>query len=180
MTDEIDQKEEITELQSCGRDTGHEDDVEQSKVTNDRTTELERLVTQKEEELARIKDRITGLEKVIADRDDEIEVLKEKEGELGERLKSTGQSLSDAVVRYKNIIVQANREVPEELISGDTVDAVDESLEKAKLLVNKVRQGIEIETMLNRIPSGAPERTASDFTGLSPREKIQQGVSIKR
>lgn len=180
MADELTRKEDSTEVQSDERTIDHVEDTEQSTATGDRLTELESLVAEKEKELVRVNTRLTELEQLITDRDDEIKVLKEKEVELGERLTSTGRTLAEAVAGYKNIIVQANPEVPEELIGGDNMESIDNSLEKAKVLVNKVRQGLEAETMLNRIPAGAPERTAPDFTGLSPREKIQQAIGTKR
>ena len=81
---------------------------------------------------------------------------------------------------YKSMVVQANPEIVEELINGDTVESINDSLEKAKVLVNKVRQGIETEVSLAKVPAGAPERTSPDLSTLSAREKIQYAIGGKR
>ena len=68
----------------------------------------------------------------------------------------------------------------EELISGDTIESINESLDKAKGLINRVRQGLETEISLGRVPAGAPERRPPDLSALSPREKIQYAIGGKR
>jgi hypothetical protein len=68
----------------------------------------------------------------------------------------------------------------EELISGDTIEAVNESLEKAKNLIGRVRQGIETEISRARVPAGAPERRPPDLSALSPSEKILYGIGGRR
>ncbi len=67
-----------------------------------------------------------------------------------------------------------------ELVSGDTVGAVDESLKNARDLVEKVKQEIEAETSKAKIPIGAPQRAPLDVSALSPREKIQFAIGGKR
>ena len=62
------------------------------------------------------------------------------------------------------------------MISGGSLEPIDESLARAKALVSRVREGIESRISLSRVPAGAPERTAPDFSGLTPREKIQYAV----
>jgi hypothetical protein len=74
------------------------------------------------------------------------------------------------------MVVAANPEIPEELISGDGIEAVNQSLEEAKSLISRVKQGLEAEVQASRVPTGAPERTSPDLSTLSPREKIQYGV----
>ena len=73
-------------------------------------------------------------------------------------------------------MVSANPTVPAELITGDTIDAVDQSLESAKSLVSTVRATIEAEIAAGKVPAGAPPRTPPDLSSLSPREKIQYAV----
>ncbi len=93
---------------------------------------------------------------------------------------TTSNSLAEAVASYKAVVVQTNPEVIEELISGDTIEAISESLEKAKTLVSRVRQGVEAEISLAKVPAGAPERTSPDLSTLSPREKIQYAIGGKK
>ena len=49
-------------------------------------------------------------------------------------------------------------------------------VEKAKALVSRVKQGVEAEVSLAKVPAGAPERTLPDLSALSPREKIQYAI----
>ncbi len=134
-----------------------------------KVSQLEELVAQKNRELSR-------LEKAIADRDSQINNLKQSLAESDEQRNNLSDSLAQAVDSYKALVISANPEVPAELISGDTIKAIDESLVRAKDLVSKVRQGLEAEAMQARFPSGAPVRTAPDLSALSPKEKIQYAM----
>jgi uncharacterized coiled-coil protein SlyX len=180
VTDNLNQNEEADDSQPGNRDIAEVRNPEQVTESTDRITELENLVVEKEERLIKTNERIAELEQAIAEKDGEINNLKEKEAELGEKLTTIENFLADAVSSYRGIVIKANQNVPEELIGGNTIEAVDESLAKAKVLVDKVRQGLENEVLLSRIPSGAPERTPPDLSGLSPREKIKQAISTNR
>jgi len=131
-----------------------------------RLPELEGLLAQKDEELAKANDRIAELERTVA--------------ESGEKLTTISDSLAEAVASYRALVVESHPEVLEEFISGDTVEAINESLSQAKTLVSKVRQGLEAEITLAKVPTGAPERTSHDLSALSPREKIQYGLGDKQ
>jgi len=131
-----------------------------------RIAELEDLVTQKEEEIAKAMARISELEQAVA--------------EAEEKLAATSNSLAEAVASYKTMLIQTNPEVLEELISGDTIESINDSLEKAKTLIGRVRQGLEAEISTAKIPAGAPQRTPPDLSALSPREKIQYAIGGNR
>ena len=140
------------------------EESEQSQVLG--ITELEGLVAQKDEELTKTNARITELEQAVA--------------ESEEKLTTIHNSLAEAVAGYKAMVVQANPEVLEELVTGDTVDSINDSLNKAKTLVSRVRQGLETEISGAKIPAGAPQRTPPDLSALSPREKIQYAIGGKK
>jgi uncharacterized coiled-coil protein SlyX len=144
------------------------------------TGEPESLLAEKDEELAQASARIADLEETVASRDSEIGTLKQSAAELEERLAVTSGSLADTVARYRDMVIQANPGVLEELVGGDGVEAVDASLQKAKNLIGKVREGLEAEVSLGRVPAGAPERRPPDLSALSPREKIQYGIGGRR
>jgi len=124
--------------------------------------EMRNLVREKERALAEAGTRISELEQALA--------------ESAEKLKDTTDSLDEAVTSYKKLVTKASPEVPEELIDGNSVTAVNRSLEQAKSLVSRVKQGLEAEIQATRVPAGAPQRTAPDLSSLSSREKIQYGV----
>jgi len=129
-------------------------------------TELEDLVAQKDEELTKANARITELEQAVAGSDEKLTTIK--------------NSLAEAVAGYKAMVVEANPEVLEELITSDTIESINESLKKAKTLVSRVRQGLETEISGAKIPAGAPPRTPPDLSALSPREKIQYAIGGKQ
>jgi uncharacterized protein (DUF3084 family) len=119
---------------------------------------------------------IQKLEQTLAVKDSEIAVLKEALSEAERKLAETGKALSQAVAAYKELVVQANPGVLAELITGDTVEEVDESLKNAQALIERVRQEMEAQVSKTRVPAGAPQRAPLDLSALSSREKIQYGL----
>lgn len=87
------------------------------------------------------------------------------------------QSLTSALAAYKALVVRSNPVVFAELISGDSFEAINNSLESAKALISKVRQSVEAEIAAGKVPAGAPARTLPDLENLSSREKIQYAIS---
>jgi len=152
-------------------------DGEESPGGND---DPESLLAERDEALAQATGRIAELEEVVASRDSEIGSLKQSAAELEERLATTSDSLADTVARYREVVIRANPGVLDELVGGDNVEAIDASLQKAKSLIGKVREGLEAEVSLGRVPAGAPERRPPDLSALSSREKIQYGIGGKR
>ena len=124
-----------------------------------RVSELEGVVTQKDEELAKANSRISEMEEIVAE---------------------SGHRLAEVVSSYRELVVKANPGVLEEMITGDTIEDINVSLEKAATLVNRVKQGLEAEIASIRIPAGAPERAPIDLGALSPLEKIQYAIGGKR
>ena len=140
------------------------EEPEQSQAP--RITELEGMLAQKDEELTKANARITELEQAVAESD--------------EKLTTINNSLTEAVATYKAIVVQVNPEVPEELVAGNSIESINDSLKQAKTLVSRVKQGLEAEISAAKIPAGAPQRTPPDLSALSPREKIQYAIGGKK
>ena len=153
-----------------------EDELGQSEALRARVAELEGLIAQRDQELASRDTRISELGQATASLENEIATLKQAVAEADDSLHKLGESFKQAVASYKALVIQSNPDVPEELVTGDTIEAINDSLTSAKELVSKIRKGMEAEISLARVPAGAPERTAPDLPGLSPREKIQYAV----
>ncbi len=149
-------------------------------AARDRVAELEQEKEILTRELESGALRITGLEQTVADRDGELVILKETVVTSDRKLTEVNGSLAQAVESYREQVTVANPDVPVELIAGDTIDAVNESLENARTLVDKVKQGIEAEASRVKVPAGAPQRAPLDLSGLSPREKIQYAIGGNR
>ena len=167
-------EEEVQALQTELETTRTElDSIKADKETL--TGELETI-------LARGKDaeaRVTELEQVIVTRDSALVTLKQAASESDVVASEAKQSLANAVSAYKAVVVQANPYITEELITGNTIETVDQSLESAKALVDQVRQSLAAETAAGKIPAGAPPRIPPDLSALSPREKIAHAVANK-
>lgn len=145
--------------------------------------ELERLKQEKEAlawKLASKDDTIAKLEQTVASQDSEIAVLRQAVADSAQRLTEINETLAQAIASYKSLIVAANAEIPAELITGDTIEAIDESLGNARALIDRVKQGIEAEAAKTKVPAGAPQRAPLDLSVLSPREKIQYAIGGKR
>jgi uncharacterized protein (DUF3084 family) len=119
---------------------------------------------------------IIRLEQALAGKDSEIVALKQALDEAERKVADLGKALAQAVASYKALLVQSNPGVLADLITGDTVEEVNESLKNAQALVDRVRQEMEAEASKTRIPAGAPQRTPLDLSALSPREKIQYAI----
>ncbi len=96
-----------------------------------RITELESLMVLKDSELSLANNRIIELEENLAEKDKKVE--------------EANEILSQAVAGYRALIVRTNPLVMEELISGDSIEAINTSLERAKAVMSRVRQGMEEE-----------------------------------
>ena len=130
MVDELEQAENLSESPPGGENPPEVEEL----GAQEGVTELENLVAQKDEELTRTNARLTELEEVIAGKDGEIADLKQTGEKLEEKLTTLNNSLAESVASYKAMVVQANPEVIGELISGDTIESINESLDEAKAL----------------------------------------------
>jgi len=146
---------------------------EELESAKNRAVELEGLVANKERELAVKDSRISELEQAVASRDNEIADLKQQVTELDARL-------SQAVSAYRAQVVKSNPGVPEELVTGDSIEAIDKSVEDARVLIDKVRKELDAELTGVRVPAGAPQRRTLDLSALSPKEKIQYAIGERR
>ena len=150
--------------------------IDELEATGDELEELRRDNEALTRELDSRDAAIIRLEQALAGKDSEIVAMKQSLDEAERKLDELDKALAQAVAAYKEMVVQANPGVLAELITGDTVDEVNESLKNAQALVEKVRQEMEAEVSKTRIPAGAPQRAPLDMSALSPREKIQYAI----
>ena len=144
--------------------------------------ELEGLKAEKEaltDELLSRNARLSELGETLAAKDSELATLKQALAESDDSLNRLSDSLSQTIAGYKTLVVQSNPDVLVELITGDSIEAINSSLTSAKELISEVRKGIEAEISSARVPAGAPERSAPDLSALSPIEKIQYGGCLE-
>ncbi len=145
-------------LQDRSRDPGNE---QASGSPIRRAPDEAALRTQLDQARARIRE----LEKLINNSD---QLVMRKERELKQALNS-----------YQATLIKENPDILPELLQGETVEALNKSLARARELTEKVRSSLEAQAREIRIPAGAPERTGPDIASLSATEKIKEGLNRK-
>ncbi|MDP2725908.1 MAG: hypothetical protein Q8P59_00050 [Dehalococcoidia bacterium] len=118
--------------------------------------------------------------KRVRDLQSQSDRLRHQLAQREEEVQSLRNSLQEAAIKYRQALLTAYPVIPEQLLSGSTVEELEESLERARLAVEKVRQKLE-EGMARSlsVPAGAPVRRSPDLSALSPREKIVYGLGRK-
>jgi predicted nuclease with TOPRIM domain len=120
---------------------------------------------------------VTRLEAALAERDGELASLRESLENTRAESATRAEALSQAVVAYRDLALKSAPGLPPDLVAGDTIESVNESLARARTIVADVRREMEAETARARVPAGAPQRTGPDLAGLSPREKIHYAIA---
>ena len=154
---------------------------EQGKVdeVEEAVSEVDGLKLEKESLTRELKSRdaaIARLEKALADKDGEMTTMKQALDNSKRMLDEIGKSLPQAVSAYRELAVQANPGLLAEMVKGNTIEEINESLKSARAIVEKVRQEMDTEAARVRVPAGAPQRIPPDLSALSPREKIQYAI----
>ena len=94
------------------------------KTLDELIFKLEEALGNKEAELVEANATIAGMEQAAA--------------ESAQSLGRLDDSLKQAVSSYKDVVVQSNPGIIEELINGESIEEINASLEKAKSLVSQV------------------------------------------
>lgn len=138
-----------------------------------RAAQLEETLTQLREEQSQLSASLRELQAQVAARDEELSALREQ-------VEALQGSLKAAASKYRDALLASKPEVPPDLVSGETVEEVDQHLEAAMRMVAQLRSHLESQAQALRVPSGAPARRAPDLSALSPAEKIIHGLSQQR
>ena len=169
MADE--QKDPITQADTNGAPT--DEDLAAIKAQLEEETHAKAAL---EASIAGKDTRIGELESELSEAKSESEAkqaaLDAKQGELDQ----ANQAITAAVAKYKEALVTANPSVPDDLISGDSIDEVFSSFQRSTAIVDKVKANLEADATAARVPAGAPANTGPDHGALTPREKIAEGV----
>jgi len=137
---------------------------------------------------------VTALQAQLAARDAEFGTLKALTASQAEELttlrtagavadeKITGLTgdLSEAIAKYKERLQAANPSLPDSMVTGETIGALDASLVIGLELVDKVKANIDEQAKEVTVPAGSPERTGLDPSTLSTKEKINIGLENAR
>jgi len=114
----------------------------------------------------------------IAELDSALSEAKGKELEASAaELAQVKEARDQAVTKYLNMAKALNPNIPEGIISGETISAIDQSVDKGKAIVEAVKKAMESEAAAAKVPAGAPTRGAISTEGMSPKEKIAYAIS---
>jgi hypothetical protein len=94
-------------------------------------------------------------------------------------LEKLESDLNKAISGYRLMLVSRNPELLPELISGDSIEALDRSVKSAQELTARIKKQLETQQQAERVPPGAPGRVEPDVANLSAREKIYLGLEKK-
>lgn len=119
---------------------------------------------------------IAEMKNALAARESEIAALNTSLEEAKNAAVTVAKSLATTVGAYRELIVQGNPGVLAEMIGGQSIEKVDESLQNARAIMARARQEVEAEVAKVRVPAGAPQRAPQDIAALTAREKIQIGI----
>ena len=145
------------------------------------------------DELAAVKAELTtereakaALETALADKDLALEALNSQltaaQGDLATlnaSLDEASQTRIRAVTRYLDAVRAANAAIPADVITGETIEAIDVSLGQAVAIADAVRATLAGEAKNARVPAGAPTRVIN-LDGLTPKEKIALGIQQQK
>jgi uncharacterized protein (DUF3084 family) len=157
---------------------------EASQKTNEVSTveDLEAIKAQLEEE----KTAKATAEAALAEKDTRIAALETELSEAKQgseaitvELASAKEAHSQAISKYLDAVRLANPAIPQDIITGDTIEDIDASLAKATTIAESVKANLEAQAKETRVPAGAPPRGEISLEGLTPREKIAAGLNQK-
>ena len=135
---------------------------------------------------AQIREQLSVAQADLAGRQEEIDALNEQMSAAQADLSIVQAENQDlharlqaAAQKYRQVLLAAAPEVPEDLVTGESIEEVDASMEEAGQTILQVRERLESQAQSGRVPTGSPPRAAPDFSALSPTEKIRLGLSQK-
>ena len=132
-----------------------------------------------EEAMAGKDTRIAELEAQLAESTTQLEGKTRELEASAQELATVNQAKGEAVAKYLALAKALNPTIPEGIIVGETIEEIQQSVEKGKAIVEAVKKTMEAEAAATRVPAGAPTRGEISLEGLSPREKIAAGIQQK-
>lgn len=156
--------EELTEL---------EEELASARAEMER---LQAMAADREARAAHLEAQLGELRQELAQAREQSEA---REQELAGRAEALEAQVRSAAQRYRELALQLSPELPEELVTGESVEEIDAALQRAQETVSRVRGHLESQAQAAWVPVGAPPRSAPDLSGLSAEEKIRLGLRQK-
>jgi hypothetical protein len=148
-------------------------DIEQLQT---RLADAEARAGTREAELASLRGALETAQETIAERDASLAARDQELESTRSYLALVEGRSREATARYRDSSLAREPHLPADLVTGETVQEIDEALERARQTVAQVRQHLEQQAQAVRVPAGAPARGSPDLSSLSAAEKIRLGV----
>jgi chromosome segregation ATPase len=145
------------------------------------TDELNAVKAQLEEEQkakATLEEAMAQKDARLADLETALSEAKQGSEASTAELASVKEARDQAVSKYLGMAKASNPQVPGDMISGETIEEIDASVEKGKGLVSAVKKTLESETAAAKVPAGAPTR-GETTEGMSNKDMIAAGLRQK-
>jgi septal ring factor EnvC (AmiA/AmiB activator) len=132
-------------------------------------------------ELGKARKHAADVEEQLARTTTEREAAHGELSETREALSAAQTAIREAASKYRAAVLASAPDIPPDLVpEAEDIAEIDRGIEAARLVVGRVREKIEEETLDQarslRVPAGAPTRRTPDLSGLSPEEKIRAGL----
>jgi hypothetical protein len=111
----------------------------------------------------------------IADREARLASTREELAEARAALAAARDETAEVLERYRQAILAANPELPEEMLQAGTLATLEASHEAAIALVEDVRRGL---ANAPRVPAGSPGREGAAVPATAG-DKIRLGLSLR-
>ena len=138
---------------------------------------LQERQAEAQNQLAQVRAELEQRNADFAQREQELAEARRELATAREEAESLRGWLGEAVLKYRDARLAVTPNVPPDLVSGETIEEIDQQFEAARKLVSEVRDRLQSESQASRVPIGSPPRRAPDLSALSPGEKIRLGLS---
>ncbi|MCK4964461.1 MAG: hypothetical protein KAS54_05215 [Dehalococcoidia bacterium] len=148
------------------------------ETTKTEVDSLNSQLSERDAKMGELQSAITEKTALADSQEQELSTLRTAGAAAEERIAELSGNLTEAISKYKDRLYSANPELLENMITGETIQEIDESLGSALLLVDKVKAHVAEQSKAVNVPAGSPERTGTpDFIGaMSAKEKIAYAI----
>jgi chromosome segregation ATPase len=149
---------------------------EETPAEDPRIAELRAQLAARDAEFGKLKEALAEKTALADSQDQELSTLRTAGSVAEARIAELTGSLTEAISKYKERLYSSHPELLENMITGDTIQEIDASLDSSLVLVDKVKANIAEQSKEVKVPAGSPERTGPDLSAMSAKEKIAYAI----
>jgi len=155
-----------------------EDTTQQTQQTQETLETIKAQLEEEQKAKSALEQAMAEKDARLAELDAALSEAKQGSEASATELASVKEARDEAVSKYLGMAKASNPQVPEDMISGETIAEIDASVEKGKGLVSAVKKTLESETAAAKVPAGAPTR-GETTEGMSNKDMIAAGLRQK-